>query len=126
VISGRAKDIIIRTGENIAPKEVEDLLCGHPQIAEVAIVGMPDPRTGERACAVIVPRPGSPGPDVPGLRTFLAEKGVAAFKFPRDVILWDASAEDRHRQVLKHRIRAALGTSATPLEQGIHDEYYSE
>src|SRR5690606_33290785 len=56
VVTGRAKDIIIRNGENIAPKEVEDLLVGHPQIAEIAIVGLPDPRTGERACAVIVPR----------------------------------------------------------------------
>ena len=56
VVTGRAKDIIIRNGENISPKEVEDLLIGHPDIAEVAIVGLPDPRTGERACAVIVPK----------------------------------------------------------------------
>ena len=56
VVTGRAKDIIIRNGENISPKEVEDILIGHPQIAEVAIVGLPDPRTGERACAVIVPK----------------------------------------------------------------------
>ncbi len=55
VVTGRAKDIIIRNGENIAPKEVEDILIGHPGIAEIAIVGLPDPRTGERACAVIVP-----------------------------------------------------------------------
>ena len=62
VVTGRAKDIIIRNGENISPKEVEDILVGHPDIAEVAIVGLPDARTGERACAVIVPdaehRPG--------------------------------------------------------------------
>ena len=63
VVTGRAKDIIIRNGENISPKEVEDLLIGHPQIAEIAIVGLPDPRTGERACAVIVPKV-LPGPDV--------------------------------------------------------------
>src|SRR3546814_5312928 len=56
VVTGRAKDIIIRNGENIAPKEIEDLLLGHPQIAEVAIVGVPDARTGERAIAVIVPK----------------------------------------------------------------------
>ena len=55
VVTGRAKDIIIRSGENIAPKEVEDILAGHPDIAEIAIVGLPDARTGERACAVIVP-----------------------------------------------------------------------
>ena len=56
VVTGRAKDIIIRNGENIAPKEIEDILVGHPDIAEIAIVGLPDARTGERACAVIVPK----------------------------------------------------------------------
>ena len=63
VVTGRAKDIIIRNGENISPKEIEDLLVRHPDIAEVAIVGVPDARTGERACAVIVPK-NPPGPDV--------------------------------------------------------------
>ena len=43
VITGRAKDIIIRNGENIAPKEIEDILIGHPGVAEIAIVGLPDP-----------------------------------------------------------------------------------
>ena len=54
VVTGRAKDIIIRNGENISPKEIEDILVGHPGIAEIAVVGVPDERTGERACAVIV------------------------------------------------------------------------
>ena len=63
VVTGRAKDIIIRSGENIAPKEIEDILAGHPDIVEISIVGLPDARTGERACAVIVPK-ASPGPDV--------------------------------------------------------------
>ena len=63
VVTGRAKDIIIRNGENIAPKEIEDLLIGHPGVAEIAIVGLPDARTGERACAVVVPN-GEPHPDV--------------------------------------------------------------
>ena len=56
VVTGRAKDIIIRGGENIAPKEIEDILAGHPDIVEISIVGLPDARTGERACAVIVPK----------------------------------------------------------------------
>ena len=55
MVTGRAKDIIIRNGENISPKEIEDVLAGHPDIAEIAVVGLPDARTGERACAVIVP-----------------------------------------------------------------------
>ena len=55
VVTGRVKDLIIRNGENIAPKEIEDILIDHPGIAEIAVVGLPDTRTGERACAVIVP-----------------------------------------------------------------------
>ena len=107
VVTGRAKDIIIRNGENISPKEVEDVLIGHPDIAEVAIVGLSDPRTGERACAVIVPkRP--PGPDVASLRGFLDSQGVATFKVPEQVVIWDALPKNDAGKVLKHQIRAAL------------------
>ncbi len=107
VVTGRAKDIIIRNGENISPKEVEDILVGHPQIAEIAIVGLPDPRTGERACAVIVPR-SRPGPDVASLREFLDAQGVARFKFPEQVAIWDALPKNDAGKVLKHQIRASL------------------
>src|SRR5262249_3183727 len=57
-IAGRAKDIIIRGGENIPVVEIEGLLFGHPAVQAVAIVGMPDARLGERACAFVVPKPG--------------------------------------------------------------------
>ena len=60
-ITGRLKDVIIRKGENISAKEVEDLLFTSPQIADAAVIGLPDPRSGERACAVVVPAdPGNP------------------------------------------------------------------
>jgi len=107
VVTGRAKDIIIRNGENISPKEVEDILIGHPEISEVAIVGLPDPRTGERACAVIVPK-SAPGPDVASLRSFLDAHGVATFKAPEQVVTWDALPKNDAGKVLKHQIRAAL------------------
>ena len=110
VVTGRAKDIIIRNGENISPKEVEDLLIGHPEIAEVAVVGLPDPRTGERACAVIVPR-SLPGPDVAGLRNFLDAQGAATFKAPEQVVIWDALPKNDAGKVLKHQIRATLTRS---------------
>jgi acyl-CoA synthetase (AMP-forming)/AMP-acid ligase II len=112
VISGRIKDIIIRNGENIAPKEVEDLLVGHPDIAEIAIVGLPDPKTGERACAVIVPR-GSSQPNVADVRAFLDGKGVARFKVPEEVAIWDALPKNEAGKVLKQQIRAVL-ESARP------------
>jgi len=107
VVTGRAKDIIIRNGENIAPKEVEDILTGHPGIGEIAIVGLPDARTGERACAVVVPA-ATPGPDVESLRSFLQESGVAKFKAPEQVVLWDALPKNDAGKILKHQIRAAL------------------
>ena len=107
VISGRIKDIIIRNGENIAPKEVEDLLAGHPDIAEVAIVGLPDARTGERACAVIVPK-GSRQPDVSDLAGFLIEKGIAKFKIPEQVDIRGSLLKNDAGKVLKHKIRAEL------------------
>jgi acyl-CoA synthetase (AMP-forming)/AMP-acid ligase II len=88
VITGRKKDIIIRSGENISPKEVEDLLFDHPAIAEVAIVAMPSPTTGEKGCAFIIPRAGQTI-DLPEIRRFLDDKGVARQKFPEHVVLVD-------------------------------------
>lgn len=107
VVTGRAKDIIIRNGENISPKEVEDVLAGHPGIAEVAVVGLPDQRTGERACAVVVPI-AEPGPDVASLLDFLGASGVARFKVPEQVVIWDDLPKNDAGKVLKHQIRAAL------------------
>ncbi|OBH32397.1 cyclohexanecarboxylate-CoA ligase [Mycobacterium sp. E342] len=107
VVTGRAKDIIIRNGENISPKEVEDVLAGHPGIAEIAIVGLPDARTGERACAVVVPA-GGPDLDVAGLRSFLEDSGVAQFKAPEQLELWDVLPKNDAGKILKHRIKAAL------------------
>jgi len=107
VVTGRAKDIIIRNGENISPKEVEDILVTHPQIAEIAIVGVPDTRTGERACAAIVPA-AEPGPDIVELREFLVHHGVAKFKAPEQVVLVDTLPKNDAGKVLKHKIKAEL------------------
>lgn len=107
VVTGRVKDVIIRSGENISAKEVEDLLADHPGIAEIAVVGLPDARTGERTCAVIVPA-GTARPDVASLLSLLVSKGVAKFKAPEQVVLWDALPKNDAGKVLKHQIRAAL------------------
>ena len=107
VVTGRAKDIIIRSGENIAPKEIEDILAGHPDVVEISIVGLPDARTGERACAVIVPKV-APGPDVESLAGFLADYGIAKFKVPEQVVIWDSLPKNDAGKVLKHQIRAEL------------------
>jgi len=107
IVTGRIKDLIIRNGENISPKEIEDLLAGHPAIAEIAIVGVPHLRTGERAVAVIVPRDGAT-PDVAMLGEYLAGFGVARFKYPEDVALWESLPRNDAGKVLKQQIRASL------------------
>ncbi|MBB2990875.1 acyl-CoA synthetase (AMP-forming)/AMP-acid ligase II [Mycolicibacterium iranicum] len=105
VVTGRAKDIIIRNGENISPKEVEDILVTHPLIAEIAVVGVPDDRTGERACAAIVPA-GDTAPAVTDLARYLADRGVAKFKAPEQIVLVEALPKNDAGKVLKHAIRA--------------------
>ena len=107
VVTGRAKDIIIRNGENISAKEVEDLLIAHPGIAEIAVVGVPDERTGERACAVIVTTDQRP-PGLDDLRVLLVGAGLAKFKTPEQIVIWDALPKNDTGKVLKHRIRATL------------------
>ncbi|QIB67738.1 cyclohexanecarboxylate-CoA ligase [Kineobactrum salinum] len=107
VVSGRVKDIIIRNGENISPKEIEDLLMEHPQIKEVAIVGLPDARTGERACAVVVVK-GGIAPDVNTLAQFLDQRGLAKFKFPEDVVVRNVLPKNEAGKVLKHQLRTDL------------------
>ena len=86
MITGRKKDIIIRSGENISPKEVEDALYAHPAIAEVAIVAMPSATTGEKGCAFIIPRAGQTI-DLQEIRRFLDEAGLARQKFPEHIVL---------------------------------------
>jgi acyl-CoA synthetase (AMP-forming)/AMP-acid ligase II len=112
VVTGRVKDIIIRNGENIAPKEIEDILIGHAGIAEIAVVGIPDERTGERACAVIVTSDDS-APALADLRELLMREGLATFKVPEQVEIWDALPKNDAGKVLKHQIRARLTTGAS-------------
>lgn len=113
VISGRAKDIIIRHGENISPREVEDLLVRHPAIAEAAVVGIPDAVTGERACAVVVLRPGETL-TLPALVAFLKMLGVAAFKLPERLEIWDSLPKNAAGKVLKREIRDRVQIAIFP------------
>jgi acyl-CoA synthetase (AMP-forming)/AMP-acid ligase II len=88
-IVGRARDIIRTGGETVAPVEIEQVLASHPAIAEVAVVGLPDPHWGEVVTAVVVARPGMIPPDAAALRTF-CDGRLASFKHPRRVTVVDA------------------------------------
>ncbi|HTU57802.1 MAG TPA: hypothetical protein VMF89_05200, partial [Polyangiales bacterium] len=89
------------------PKEVEDMLVEHPNIAEIAIVGLPDSERGELACAAIVPKE-QPGPDVAELRAYCTKLGIASFKIPERVVLLESLPKNDAGKVLKHAIRAQL------------------
>ncbi|MBN2125769.1 MAG: AMP-binding protein [Deltaproteobacteria bacterium] len=78
---GRKKDVIIRGGQNIYPKEIEDLLLQHPKVSEAAIVKMPDPEMGEKACAFVVLRPGQSFA-FEEMVSFLLGRKIAKFKLP--------------------------------------------
>ena len=83
-ITGRTKELLIRGGENVPVIEIENILMQHPAIAAVAIVGMPDPRLGERGCAFVVLRTGR-AMDLPAMQTYLAEMKVAKPFWPEHV-----------------------------------------
>jgi cyclohexanecarboxylate-CoA ligase len=110
-IRGRKKDIIIRGGENIAAKEVEDLLYGHPDVQEVVVVAMPDQKLGEKVCAFGVPAPGA-GPDVTTFRVYLEKHRIARQKFPERVELVSelpkTASGKIQKFVLRERIRATV------------------
>jgi cyclohexanecarboxylate-CoA ligase len=84
-VTGRVKDIVIRGGLNISVRQVEDLLAGHPAVGEVAVVGMPDERLGERVCCYLVPAAGAEPLTVIKIRDYLLAAGLAIQKVPERV-----------------------------------------
>ncbi|WP_200307213.1 class I adenylate-forming enzyme family protein [Streptomyces adelaidensis] len=106
VLTGRLKDVIIRKGENISAKEIEDLLHRHPAVRDVAVIGLPDAERGERVCAV-VEQPPEAGPltlkDVTG---HLRAEGLSVHKLPEQVEVVDALPRNETlRKVLKYKLR---------------------
>lgn len=81
-VTGRLKDIIIRSGEKISARELEDLIAGHPKVAAVAVIARPDARTGERACACVVPVAAGAAPTLAELGAFLTDLGISRRKLP--------------------------------------------
>jgi acyl-CoA synthetase (AMP-forming)/AMP-acid ligase II len=104
-ITGRLKDIIIRKGENISAKEVEDLLFTHDKIADVAVIGLPDPSAGEIACAVVVPA-AEHRVGLKEIADFLTGKGLMIQKVPERVEYLDALPRNPTGKVLKHELRS--------------------
>ncbi len=104
LITDRKKDIIIRGGENISSREVEELLLGHPAVAEVAVVAAKDERMGEVVRACIVPRDDAEL-TLDAIRTWFAEAGVARQKTPERLTLLAELPRNATGKVLKHQLR---------------------
>jgi cyclohexanecarboxylate-CoA ligase len=110
-ITGRSKDVIIRGGENIPVVEVESLLYRHPDIAMAAIVGYADERLGERACAVVVPKPGR-SIDLPGIVEFLKAQKIALQYIPERLVVRDAMPSTPSGKIQKFKLRELLRDGA--------------
>ena len=106
-IVGRIKDMIIRGGQNISAREVEDILLEHPACQTVSVVGIPDDRLGELCCAVVVCHPGQTlGFEV--MTQFLIERGVARFKLPEFLVLREAVPTTPSGKIQKFKLRDEL------------------
>ncbi|MFR0353268.1 class I adenylate-forming enzyme family protein [Streptomyces sediminimaris] len=106
VLTGRLKDVIIRKGENISAKEIEDLLAAHPAVGDVAVIGLPDAERGERVCAVVERRPGVRDPSLEAVTSYLRAEGLSVHKLPERLEVVDAlPRNDTLRKVLKYKLR---------------------
>ena len=118
-ITGRIKDIIMRGGENISPVEIEDLIITHPDVAQVSVVGMPDPVLGERACAYIQPKPGAKLSS-DDIISFLKNRGASVLQLPERVEFIDSmpltEAQKADKKPLREDIRKKL------LDEGILEQ----
>ncbi|GIJ72972.1 acyl-CoA synthetase [Virgisporangium ochraceum] len=110
-VRDRIKDMIISGGENIYPAEVEDALSGHPDVAECAVIGVPDDRWGEVGRAVVVPRTGSTV-DPAQVLAFLDGR-IARYKIPKSVVLTETLPRTASGKVLKSRLRTTHGEETT-------------
>jgi cyclohexanecarboxylate-CoA ligase len=111
-ITGRRKDIIIRKGENLSAKGIEDDLAEHPGVADVAVVGVPDPASGERVCACVVLRPGAAPLSLAAVREFMAGRGVMRQKIPEQLEIMAELPRNATGKVRKDVLRAELRTRA--------------
>lgn len=108
-VTGRLKDVIIRKGENISAKEVEDLLYQHPQVEDVAVIGLPDPALGERCCAVVACSGEVLGFDA--MVRFLKDAGLMMQKIPEQLEIVDRVPRNPAGKLEKQALRERFGST---------------
>jgi long-chain acyl-CoA synthetase len=107
-IVDRKKDLVIRGGFNIYPREVEEVLLGHPAVAQVAVIGLPHPVHGEEVCAVVVPDANADGFEEDELMEW-AQSRLGRHKYPRIVVRTDSLPLGPSHKVLKRELRQRYG-----------------
>jgi fatty-acyl-CoA synthase len=103
-VHDRVKDMIVSGAENVYPAEVENALFGHPAIADVAVIGVPDPHWGEAVKAIVVLKPGATATEAQLIAH--ARANIAGFKVPKSVDFVDALPRNATGKVLKRMLRA--------------------
>ncbi len=112
-VTGRVKDVIVRSGEKFSAKEIEDLLHAHPKVRQVAVVPVPDSTVGERACACVVPVDPTDAPSLAELAEFLMRHELSRRKLPERLEILTALPTTASGKVQKHLLRAALRAMET-------------
>ncbi|MGI5376218.1 class I adenylate-forming enzyme family protein [Streptomyces sp. CA-251387] len=113
VLTGRLKDVIIRKGENVSAKEIEDLLHRHPAVGDVAVIGLPDADRGERVCAVVEQPDGAEKLTLQAVTSYLRGEGLATHKLPEQLEVVDALPRNETlRKVLKYKLRERFSATA--------------
>ncbi len=105
VITGRLKDVIVRKGENISAKEIEDLLYSHPKVADVAVIGLPDPELGERCCAVVACADAAAPLGFDEMVSFLKDRRLMMQKIPERLELVPDVPRNASGKILKNDLR---------------------
>ena len=110
IITGRIKDIIIRKGENVSAKEVEDVLYAHPKVADVAVLGIPDDDRGEMVVAFVVPEGRRPTRRRSSRRPRPLQRasGLMTQKIPERLEIIDVMPRNPSGKVPKHELRATI------------------
>lgn len=104
-ITGRKKDIIVRGGENISSREVEDILLQHPKIHDACVVAMPDERLGERSCAYVVLKAPHHSLSLEEMAAFFSRKRVAKYKYPEHIVVIEKLPRTASGKIQKFLLR---------------------
>ncbi len=114
VLTGRLKDVIVRKGENISAKEIEDLLYTHPAVEDVAVIGLPDPERGERVCAVVQSAEGAEPLTFDAMVAFCADAGLMKQKTPEQLEVRAEMPRAATGKIVKTKLREEYADKPWP------------